>query len=66
MFDDICLQLHETAVKKGFWSVLEDVTQEQTDIFITKQLMMIALPVFILLVSNIHFNHSEKQKFFLT
>ena len=41
MFDDICLQLHETAVKKGFWSVLEDATQEQTDIFVTKQLMMI-------------------------
>ena len=41
MFDDICEELHETAVKKGFWSVLEDATQEQTDIFITKQLMMI-------------------------
>jgi NTP pyrophosphatase (non-canonical NTP hydrolase) len=41
MFDDISMQLHETAVEKGFWSVVEDATQEQTDIFITKQLMMI-------------------------
>lgn len=35
MFDDICEQLHETAVEKGFWNVDVD------DIFITKQLMMI-------------------------
>lgn len=35
MFDEICEQLHETAVEKGFWP--EDVD----DIFITKQLMMI-------------------------
>lgn len=35
MFDDICMQVHETAVQKGFWP--EDVD----DIFITKQLMMI-------------------------
>jgi NTP pyrophosphatase (non-canonical NTP hydrolase) len=41
MFDDICEQLHKTAVEKGFWSVVDDSTQEQTDIFITKQLMMI-------------------------
>ena len=34
-FDDLCEQLHKTAVDKGFWS--EDVN----DIFITKQLMMI-------------------------
>ena len=41
MFDDIAQDLHETAVEKGFWSVVEDATQEQTDIFMTKQLMMI-------------------------
>ena len=35
MFDDLCEQLHTTAVEKGFWP--EDVD----DIFITKQLMMI-------------------------
>jgi NTP pyrophosphatase (non-canonical NTP hydrolase) len=35
MFDDLSMQLHETAVAKGFWP--EDVD----DIFITKQLMMI-------------------------
>lgn len=40
-FDDIAEQLHTTAVTKGFWKVLDDATQEQTDIFITKQLMMI-------------------------
>jgi NTP pyrophosphatase (non-canonical NTP hydrolase) len=34
-FDDLCEQLHKTAVEKGFWP--EDVD----DIFITKQLMMI-------------------------
>jgi NTP pyrophosphatase (non-canonical NTP hydrolase) len=33
--------IHETAVNKGFWKVLDGATQEQTDIFITKQLMMI-------------------------
>ena len=33
--------VHETAVEKGFWSVIDGATQEQTDIFITKQLMMI-------------------------
>jgi NTP pyrophosphatase (non-canonical NTP hydrolase) len=41
MFDDIAQDLHETAVEKGFWSVIEDATQEQVDIFMTKQLMMI-------------------------
>lgn len=35
MFDDLCEELHATAVQKGFWP--EDVD----DIFITKQLMMI-------------------------
>ena len=34
-FDDLCEQLHKTAVEKGFWP--DDVD----DIFITKQLMMI-------------------------
>ena len=33
--------VHETAVEKGFWNVIDGATQEQTDIFITKQLMMI-------------------------
>lgn len=35
MFDDLAIELHETAVEKGFWP--EDVD----DIFITKQLMMV-------------------------
>lgn len=35
MFDELAIELHETAVEKGFWP--EDVD----DIFITKQLMMI-------------------------
>jgi NTP pyrophosphatase (non-canonical NTP hydrolase) len=35
MFDELCEELHKTAVEKGFWP--EDVD----DIFITKQLMMI-------------------------
>ena len=40
--DDLAVELHETAVEKGFWNVInEDTTQEQKDIFITKQLMMI-------------------------
>jgi NTP pyrophosphatase (non-canonical NTP hydrolase) len=34
-FDDICEQLHKTAVEKGFWP------NDVDDIFITKQLMMI-------------------------
>lgn len=33
--------VHETAVEKGFWSIIDDATQEQKDIFVTKQLMMI-------------------------
>ena len=41
MFDELAEQLHETAVEKGFWRVVDDSTAEQTDIFITKQLMMI-------------------------
>ena len=39
--DDWADDLHQTAVEKGFWSVIDDATQEQKDIFITKQLMMI-------------------------
>ncbi len=39
MFDDLAIQLHEDAVKKGFWP--EDVD----DIFIAKQLMMIVSEV---------------------
>lgn len=41
MFDEISDHLHEVAVEKGFWSVLEGASQEQKDIFMTKQLMMI-------------------------
>lgn len=33
--------VHETAVEKGFWDIMKDATQEQKDIFVTKQLMMI-------------------------
>jgi len=40
-FDEICETLHKTAVEKGFWSVIDDATQDQKDIFMTKQLMMI-------------------------
>ena len=40
-FDDIAEELHELAVEKGFWDVVKDATPEQTDIFMTKQLMMI-------------------------
>lgn len=39
--DSMAEAVHETAVEKGFWSVIDGATQEQTDIFITKQLMMI-------------------------
>ena len=35
MFDELCEELHATAVEKGFWN------EEINDIFITKQLMMI-------------------------
>lgn len=41
MFDEISDHLHEIAVEKGFWNVLEGASQEQKDIFMTKQLMMI-------------------------
>lgn len=41
MFDEVAIDLHETAVEKGFWSPTDDATQEQLDIFMTKQLMMI-------------------------
>jgi NADH/NAD ratio-sensing transcriptional regulator Rex len=39
--DSLAERVHEVAVEKGFWNVIKDATQEQTDIFITKQLMMI-------------------------
>lgn len=39
--DSMADAVHETAVEKGFWSVIDGATQEQTDIFVTKQLMMI-------------------------
>lgn len=45
MFDELSMQLHETAVKKGFWKVIDDATVEQVDIFMTKQLMMIVSEV---------------------
>ena len=42
MFDKITEHLHEIAVEKGFWDpVVSNVSQEQIDIFMTKQLMMI-------------------------
>ena len=37
MFDSLSDQLHATAVAKGFW----EPAKQNTDIFITKQLMMI-------------------------
>lgn len=33
--------VHETALEKGFWSIMDNASQEQKDIFVTKQLMMI-------------------------
>jgi NTP pyrophosphatase (non-canonical NTP hydrolase) len=39
--DEIAKELHDIAVEKGFWDVIKDATQEQKDIFMTKQLMMI-------------------------
>lgn len=39
--DSMAKAVHETAVEKGFWKVIDGATQEQQDIFITKQLMMI-------------------------
>lgn len=41
VFDNLAMELHKTAVIKGFWPELEDVD----DIFITKQLMMIVSEV---------------------
>jgi NTP pyrophosphatase (non-canonical NTP hydrolase) len=42
MFDEVTEHLHEIAVEKGFWNpVVSNVSQEQIDIFMTKQLMMI-------------------------
>jgi NTP pyrophosphatase (non-canonical NTP hydrolase) len=42
MFDEVTKHLHEVAVEKGFWNpIVGDVSQEQIDIFMTKQLMMI-------------------------
>jgi NTP pyrophosphatase (non-canonical NTP hydrolase) len=41
MFNDVTNHLHDVAVEKGFWDVLDSATQEQKDIFMTKQLMMI-------------------------
>ena len=42
MFDEVTEHLHEIAVEKGFWDpVVNNVSQEQIDIFMTKQLMMI-------------------------
>lgn len=45
MFDEIAKELHDVAQEKGFWDLLDGhlatTTQEQRDIFITKQLMMI-------------------------
>lgn len=45
MFDEIAKELHEVAQEKGFWDMLDGhlatTSQEQRDIFMTKQLMMI-------------------------
>jgi NTP pyrophosphatase (non-canonical NTP hydrolase) len=43
MFDNLAEEIHATAVDKGFWDIVsgKKVTREQTDIFVTKQLMMI-------------------------
>lgn len=41
MLDDLSMDLHKTAVQKGFWPELEDVD----DIFIAKQCMMIVSEV---------------------
>ena len=45
MFDSIASKLHETAVEKGFWKVIDDATPAQKDIFVTMQLMMIVSEV---------------------
>ena len=41
VFNEVTEELHLVAVEKGFWDVINDATQAQKDIFITKQLMMI-------------------------
>lgn len=41
MFNEITTHLHEVATEKGFWEIINDASQEQKDIFMTKQLMMI-------------------------
>ncbi len=41
VFNEVTEELHAVAVEKGFWDVINDATQAQKDIFITKQLMMI-------------------------
>jgi NTP pyrophosphatase (non-canonical NTP hydrolase) len=41
MFDEITKELHEVAIEKGFWDLAKTASQEQLDIFMTKQLMMI-------------------------
>ena len=41
MFDEISKHLHEIAVEKGFWNPTFNASEEQLDIFMTKQLMMI-------------------------
>jgi NTP pyrophosphatase (non-canonical NTP hydrolase) len=45
MFDELAMELHETAVKKGFWEIIEDEDTDVVDIFIAKQLMMIVSEV---------------------
>lgn len=41
MFNEVTEELHAVAVEKGFWDVIKDASQDQKDIFVTKQLMMI-------------------------
>lgn len=41
MFNEVAKELHDVAVEKGFWDVVKNASQEQIDIFMTKQLMMI-------------------------
>jgi NTP pyrophosphatase (non-canonical NTP hydrolase) len=41
MFNEITTELHEVATEKGFWDLAKTASQEQLDIFMTKQLMMI-------------------------
>jgi len=39
--DSMAEAVHETAVEKGFWKVIDGEEPEFVDIFLTKQLMMI-------------------------